>query len=138
MTAKEYLKQAYKLNYIIRDKEERIADLKELSTSTGAIDYAKDRVQTSPNADAPFTNQVMQIVELEQELEADRIRLLNLKVEINKAIESVPDVDQSLVLSKRYVLMKTWEQISEELSYSLTQLHRIHLQALESFVVPEK
>lgn len=137
MTAKQYLKQAYKLNYIIKDKEERIADLKELSTSTGAIDYAKDRVQSSPSADAPYTKQVMQIVELEQELEADVQRLRELKVEINKAIEAVEDVDQSLVLSKRYVLMHTWEQIAKELNYSERQIHRIHSDALENFVVPE-
>lgn len=137
MTAQEYLKQAYKLNERIKDKEERIADLKELSTSTGAIDYAKDRVQSSPSADAPYTKQVMQIVELEQELEADKNRLIQLKIEINNAIESVKDVDQALLLSKRFVLMKKWEQIADEMGYSIRQLNRIKDKAFENFVVPK-
>ena len=138
MNAKQYLKQAYKLNEKIKDKQERLDDLKEMSTSTGAIDYSKDKIQSSPSQDAPFTKQVMQIIELEEELQKDIDRLKNLKVEINRAVKSVDDVDGSMVLSKRYILMKTWEQISSEMGYSISQLHRIHDRAIKNFVVPEK
>lgn len=138
MNAKQYLKQAYKLNEKIKDKQERLDDLKEMSTSTGAIDYSKDKIQSSPSQDAPFTRQVMQIIELEEELQKDIDRLKNLKVEINRAVESVDDVDGSIVLSKRYILMKTWEQISDEMGYSVSQLHRIHDKAIKIFVVPCK
>ena len=138
MNAKQYLKQAYKLNEKIKDKQERLDDLKEMSTSTGAIDYSKDKIQSSPSQDAPFTKQVMKIIELEEELQQDIDRLKNLKVEINRAVESVDDVDSSIVLSKRYILMKTWEQISSEMGYSVSQLHRIHDKAISIFVVPEK
>ena len=69
MTVEQYLKQAYKLNEKIKDKQERLINLKELSTSIGAIDYAKDRVQTSPEGEAPFTKLVVMILELEKEIE---------------------------------------------------------------------
>ncbi|MBR5583363.1 MAG: DUF1492 domain-containing protein [Lachnospiraceae bacterium] len=137
MNAKQYLKQAYRLNEVIIDKQERLNDLKEMLQSTGAIDYSKDRVQTSQSPDAPFTKQLMNAMQLEEELKKDIERLTLLKIEINNAIEKVPDVDCSLVLSKRYILMKTWEQIAEEMNYSLTQLHRIHNEGLELFVVPK-
>ena len=41
------------------------------------------------------------------------------------------------MLSKRYLLMKTWEQIAEEMDYSVVQIHRIHKKALEIFKVPK-
>ncbi len=136
MNAKQYLKQAYKLNDRIKDKEERIADLKETASSLGSIDYSKDIVQTSPSGDAPFVHKIMMIIELEEKLQADVIRLRDLKIEINHAIDEMTDVNCSLLLSKRYVLMRTWEQIAEEMNYSVMQIHRIHERALQVFVVP--
>ena len=136
MTAKEYLNQAYKLNEQIKDKQERIMQLKTLTDSIGAIDYSKDRVQTSPQPYAPYVNQLANIDELEKELNDDLLRLCQLQVELNRAIDAVEDVDCKLILSKRYLLMKTWEQIADEMGYSLTQTHRIHAKGVEIFVVP--
>ena len=72
MTAKQYLRQIYKLNEKIKDKQERINYLKSMSTSIGAIDYSKDKIQTSLSADASFTNQIMQIIKVEKELEKNK------------------------------------------------------------------
>lgn len=137
VTAKQYLKQAYKLNERIKDKEERIAYLKSSSISVGAIDYSKERVQTSPSGDAPFVHQIMIISELEEKLNKDLNELKRLQSEINKAVDEVKDVNCSLLLSKRYILMKTWEQIAEEMNYSVMQIHRIHKKALSLFKVPD-
>lgn len=138
MNAKKYLNQAYKLNERIKDKEERIADLKEFMTSIGATDYSKDRVQTSPQSDATYTRQVAKVIELEDKLKDDILKLHQLKIEISQAIDDVDDVNCSLVLSKRYILMKTWEQIAEEMTYSVSQVQRIHEKALIIFKVPKR
>lgn len=138
MKAKTYLKQAYKLNEKIKDKQERLLSMKELSDCIGATDYSKDKVQTSPKGDAPFVNQVMKINELEEELNQDILNLCELKIEISKAIDAVEDVNCSLVLSKKYILMKTWEQIAEDMNYSVSQVQRIHERALLIFKVPQK
>lgn len=138
MQSREYLKQAYKLNEKIKDKQERLLSMKELSDCIGATDYSKDKVQTSPKGDAPFVNQVTKIIELEEELQQDLLQMFQLKAEISKAIDAVEDVNCSLVLSKRYILMKTWEQIAEDMNYSVSQIQRIHERALEIFEVPQK
>lgn len=131
MTAKQYLRQIYKLNEKIKDKQERINYLKSMSTSIGAIDYSKDKIQTSLSADASFTNQIMQIIKVEKELEKDKNRMKELFVEISRTIDQVENVNEMLVLSKRYLLMKSWEQIAEEMNYSVRQIHRIHSEALK-------
>lgn len=138
MNAKQYLKQAYKLNEKIKDKQERLDDLKAMSRSLGAMDYSKDKVQTSPSSDSSFANQVLQSIQLEAELQQDIDRLQRLKVEINRAVEQVKDVDCSIVLSKRYILMKTWEQISNEMDYSIPQLHRIHDRGIHMLIIPKR
>lgn len=137
LNAKEYLKQAYKLNEKIKDKQERLLNMKELLSCIGAIDCSKDRVQTSASGDAPFVKQLAKIVELEEKLQQDLLKMCQLQTEINKAIEAVEDVNCSLVLSKRYILMKSWEQIAEEMNYSISQIQRIHGKALLIFKVPK-
>ena len=137
LNSKQYLRQAYKLHELINDKKERLAYLQEMQGSIGAIDYAKDRVQISPSNDASFTGQVSTKLMLEVELEEDIRRFEELYVEISHAIDDVEDPNCRLVLSKRYLLMKTWEQIADDIGYSLTQVHRIHKTALENFIVPK-
>ena len=137
MNTKHYLRQGYKLNERIRDKQERLARFKELAVSIGAIDYSKDRVQGGSGSNAPFENQVVKIVDLEAEIEQDILELCKLQVEISNAIDDVEDVNCSLVLSKRYLLMKTWENIAEEMNYSVMQIHRLHAKGLELIKIPK-
>ena len=137
MTSEEYLSQAYKLNEQIKDKQERIEYLNELMKSLGAIDYSKDKVQTSQQSDAAFVNQIAKIDELKGEIEQDLIRLCDLQFEISHAIDAVEDVTCKLFLSKRYMLMKTMEEIADEMGYSTTHVYRIQEKALEIFKVPK-
>jgi len=108
VTAKQYLKQVYKLNEKIKDKQERINSLRLMSESIGAIDYSKDKIKLSPTNDAAFTNQIMQIIKFEEELEQDKKRMKDLFIEISRTIDKFDNVNEMLVLSKRYLLMKSW------------------------------
>lgn len=54
MTAKQFLKQAYRLDELIKSNQEELMKLKEMSTSVGSFDYSKERVQTSPKAECPI------------------------------------------------------------------------------------
>lgn len=137
MDAKKFLKQAYKLNERIKDKEDRLNDLKAMYTLISAIDYSKDMVQTSKSPDAGFVKKTNQIVDLEKELENNIRNLKMLKIRLNSAIENIQNVDCSLVLSKRYILMKSWEQIAEEMDYSVSQVRRIHDKGIEMIIIPE-
>lgn len=138
MTAEQYLNQAFRLNDQIKDKQERIAALKALSESVGAIDYSKDRIQTSQATDAQFVNHLAKISELEDELNQTFLKLCQFQIEVNQAIDAVEDVTSSLFLSKRYILMKTMEEIADEMGYSNTHIYKVQKRALKNFKVPEK
>ncbi len=137
MNAKHYLRQGYRLNERIKDKQERLEKYKELAVSVSAIDYSKDRVQGGMNSSSPYENKVIKIVDLEAEIERDIKNLCKLQIEISNAIDAVEDVNCSLILSKRYLLMKTWEQIAEDMNYSVVQIHRLHKKALQLIKIPD-
>ena len=89
MTAKEYLQQLERADVIIEQKMKEQADLEELSKCVRAIDYGKDRVSSSGTGDAPFVNPVLKIVMLEQEINAEIDKYVDLKRKITGEIQSL-------------------------------------------------
>lgn len=130
MNAKQYLRQIKRLDNIIQAKAREIDDLHDQATALGGLDYAKDRVQTSPNPDAPYVKTLAMLSEIEQELIEDIKQLNELKSEIRTSIDAVEDKDERLLLELRYLCGCTWEQIQEEMNCSHATVHRIHKRAL--------
>lgn len=138
MQAKQYLKQAYKLNELIQCDKQELDDLRLLSDTLPGIDYSKDRVQTSPSSDAGFTNIIIKITDLENAIKADIENLLSLKLEIRTVISKVQDNEERLLLMYRYLNFISWEDICDLMGVSMRTAHRIHASALENVNVPER
>lgn len=138
MNAKQYLKQAYRLNELIKSNQDELNALRESATSISGIDYSKDKVQSSKSSgDAGFVNIVAKIVELEDSINDDIAMCISLKNEIRTVINNVQDADEKILLRLRYINFKTWDEICDELHVSLRTVHRIHSAALEKVKVPE-
>lgn len=133
MTAKEYLQQLERADVIIEQKMKEQADLEELSKCVRAIDYGKDRVSSSGTGDAPFVNPVLKIVMLEQEINAEIDKYVDLKRKITSEIQSLQDPQFIKVLFKRYVEYKGFDDISKDLKCSERNVYTIHGQALKDF-----
>ena len=63
MTAKEYLRQAYRLDQKICSDLEEVASLREMASSVSSPQLT-ERIQTSKNYDAPFVRSLEKIMEL--------------------------------------------------------------------------
>lgn len=74
---------------------------------------------------------VVQIIDLENEISADMLELINLKKEITETINKVDNIEYKTLLEKRYLCFITWEQISDDMGISLRNIYRIHGQALK-------
>lgn len=133
MTAKEYLQQLERADVIIEQKMKEQADLEELSKCVRAIDYGKDRVSSSGTGDAPFVNPVLKIVMLEQEINDEIDKYVDLKRKITGEIQSLQDPQFIKVLFKRYVEYKGFDKIAAELECSERNVYTIHGQALKDF-----
>jgi DNA-directed RNA polymerase specialized sigma subunit len=136
MSPKEYLKQAYRLDLRISSDVREAGELKEMAGSVSAIQYDRERVQTTRNTEAPFIRTLDKLWELEQKI-ADELETLSaLKKQIRETIETVPDTDERLVLKCRYIHNMTWEQIGNEMCADRSTVIRWHGKALQHMTMP--
>lgn len=136
MTAKEYLRQAYRLDQKISSDLEEVASLREMSASVSSPQLTK-RVQTSKNTDAPFVRALEKIMDLEERINKEIELLMELKKEIRAVITTVEDTDECMILKYRYVHNYTWEQIGNELHADARTVRRWHGKALQHVIMPE-
>lgn len=138
MIAKDYLKRAYLLDKQINVEIQELESLKEMRGQVQGVFYG-ERIGTNPNRnlEAPFVKTIEKIWEREQSLNEKIDRLVDLKTEINAAIDKLEDVEERLLLKYRYFKNESWEDIAMDLNVSYRTVHRIHASALRNFVVPE-
>lgn len=133
MTAKEYLQQLQRLNTMINQKIKELDDLRSMSTSVGSFDYSKERVQTSPSGDAPFTKIMNKIVTLDEEINREIDFYVDEKHRIINQIQALQNPVHIQVLYKRYVELKHLKVISVELNYTYQYTKELHGYALKAF-----
>lgn len=131
LTAKQYLDQLRVIDTKINQKMEELADLMTAATSTGAIDYSKDRVQISPqNAQE---NRICKYVDLDAEINREIDEFVDIKHRVTKEIQEL-NVDYYIkILFKVYVQYKTVKDAANEIGLSYQYVRDLHKKALEAF-----
>ena len=128
MTAKEYLNQARHIDLRINSKLETITRLGELSMK--ATSTLTD-MPGSPNRDIHKREKILvKIIDLENEVNDDIDKLVDLKREIMTVINSVDDEDCQVLLEKRYICLQEWQEIADDMHVDLRTVYRIHGKAL--------
>ena len=134
MTAREYLSQAYRLDQRINSKIAQVSSLNELAkkyTSTISGMPHAENSSTSPMADV-----VTKIIDLQDEINADIDKLVDLKREIVEVIKAVDCIEFQTILEKRYLCFMPWEQIALDMNYEMRYLYKVHNRALGKIKVP--
>ena len=136
MDAKYYLDAAYRLDTRINSKLEAISYLNDLATKCTTT-YSD--MPHSPNrGSSRMEETIVKIIDLENSINEDIDKLVELKRIIHKIIASVREPELATLLELRYLSFKSWEQIAVTMDYSIRYIHKLHARALESCVVPEK
>lgn len=133
MNAKEYLQNLKRLDTVIEQKIKELDNLKIMSTSIGSFDYSKERVQTSPDADAPFVKTVEKICILQDEINREIDQFVDKKHRIINQIQELSNPKYIDVLFRRYVEYKSFETIAVEMDLSYQYVIEIHGYALQEF-----
>lgn len=136
MKAKEYLKQAYRLDQRINSDIEEVGRLREMSTSISSPGFG-EKVQTNRNTDAAFIKYLSRIYDLEEKINKEIDLYVYLKDQIRTVIDTVENTDECMVLRYRYIHNYTWEQIGDELKADARTVRRWHGQALSHVVLPD-
>lgn len=136
MTAKEYLSHAKQLDEIINCRLHELEYWRNLSRSTSSSTFEEHR-NSNRSTEAPFVRCLEKIDEIERDINHRVCELVDMRTEINKAIDALEDFGEQLVLRCRYLDNLTWEAICKIMGVSLRTVHRIHRAALEHFPVPQ-
>lgn len=135
MTAKEYLSQAYRLDQRIDSKIAQVASLNDLATKCTATLTGMPR---NPNrGGSTMADAVCKIVDLQEEINRDIDRLVDLKREIVVVIKAVENPEYQVMLEKRHLSFQTWEQIAVDMNYSIQHIYRLREKAYAAVQVPE-
>ncbi|MEA5085086.1 MAG: DUF1492 domain-containing protein [Lachnospiraceae bacterium] len=131
MTAKEYLCGAKDLDRQIKADLCELSLLRKMIGAVSAIDYARDRVQVSP--ENSLEKSVVKLISLEEKINQQVDRFVDTKNEIKSKISFLKNRDEKLVLQYRYLCFMSLEMIAVEMNYSYRQIKRIHHRAIVSF-----
>ena len=128
MTIKEYLSQAYRIDQRINSKLEQVRSLRELAEK--ATSTLGDVPCSGNSNKQKMEGVIVKIIDLENEIDEEIDRLVDLKQEIVSMIKQVKNPEYQTLLELRYLCFRTWEQIAVEMSYDLSWVHRLHNKAL--------
>ena len=139
MTAKDWLERGWKLQMQIQ----QLSDEKEKAfcLACGASDRPQgEKVQTGKNNVQEY--RMVSYTDYSIKLTQRLCELCTVKLEIEEAIERIGDPLLRALLIARYINMKPWEQIAEELEYSdkwtRTGLHARALLEMEQLLQKNK
>ena len=139
MTAKQYLRQGYRLKELIQTHRDELTQLRSMLGSVSGPSYDKIGGGTTKwNGDTAEYNLVIKCVDLESQIEQEIVQMIALMQSIHTAIEAVRNPDERLVLRCRYILSLSWDDTAARMNYSPTQVRRLHGSALRSVIVPNE
>lgn len=137
MTAKEYLSQAYKLDRKIKSNIEEAVRLREIAVSLQSPSL-EPSYNANRSAEAPFVRPLEKVLELEEHTKAEVETLVDLRMQIHRAIDAVDDPDERMVLCCRYLDGLSWSKTGQALNMAVSTIRRLHDIALSHVSVPEK
>ena len=134
--AKNYLMRAYRVDQRIENKLEQIQLLNDLAAKA-TVTYSD--MPKSPNRDGSrMEDAIIKIIDLENEINQDMMKLVELKKDIIRRIKAVESAELQTILELRYLSYMRWEEIAIELGYGIDNVFRLHRNALDEIEIPER
>ncbi len=130
MSVKDFLNQAQHLECKINEKIEQIRSLRVLACKMTAT--FNDSFVSKTGNKQKLEPIVAKIVDLQKELKNDLDEYVSARREISFLIKSTINPDYQLVLELRYLCSKSWEEIANEMHYSVQHIFRLHYKALNT------
>ena len=125
MTAKEYLQQIKRLDTRINLDLRELQHWRDLSSRISSVNFNATGSSTR-GIEPPFVKCLDKIMELEEKINAEIDKLIDLKSEILNSIHSLENEDYQSVLEMRYISGFAWGRIANEMHYSVRWIYKLH------------
>ena len=124
MNAKTYLRQVEVLDHRIDSKIAILGNLSDVVVCRTRNTHSMEDV-------------IVKIVDMQEQINRDIDRLVDLKREIMERIQAVPDQKLQSILELHYICGKSWEDIAAELGCTTSNVFKMHARALQEIEVPD-
>ena len=125
MTAKDFVKQLYRIDQLITVAEDNLKDLRAAVTALGSPGF-EESYNPNKSTDAPYVRVMEKVVEQEKRLED----LINLKQHVIDTIGKLDNRDERLVLLYRYLYRMSWRDIATEMFMDAKTVMKVHGEGL--------
>lgn len=132
---KEYLKRYKRAKQRIEAITTELENIR-LEALPGGIDYSRDKIQLSPS-NSQMDDYVIKVETLITKLNKLKSDSVDICTEILNVISSIDDDTYQAVLHRRYILLQSWEEISESMHYSMQWVLLKHGEALAELQILE-
>lgn len=132
---KEYLKRYKRAKQRIEAITTELENIR-LEALPGGIDYSRDKIQCSPS-NSQMDDYVIKVETLINKLNKLKSDSVDICTEILNVISSINDDTYQAVLHRRYILLQSWEEISESMHYSMQWVLLKHGEALAELQILE-
>ena len=131
MTAKEYLSQMLWLDREINNGIEQLEELR--VKAEGLSQTAPTGMPHGSGGGDKLAQRVVRIVELQEYVNDQTDRLIDLRMEITQQIDRMKNQKNRVVLQCRYLRCMKWADIERELHYEHSSMMKRHKTALKEF-----
>ena len=131
MDAKEYLS-------LVKEKQDRIVEKQEYierlygTLGIAGIDYSRDKIQTSPDADK-FADTFAKIFKAEEDLTRMKEDFVQFRVQVIDMIQKVPEKKHREVLNHVYLDFMSLKECAKHVDYCYDYVRELHSEGLKSF-----
>lgn len=130
---KDILRRVRKAQFELRAKEEEIEQYKSDCYSLSATDYSKEKLTGGKTTDT--SDMIARLMQLRDAVNEQWDKLINFRLEANIRINNMHDPANRALLTQRYILAKSWRQISEALYISEDHARgKLHCRAIAEFI----
>lgn len=134
--SQQYLSQAYRLDELIDSDLKELEQLKSLATCVSSPNLSEMPHSPNRSTEPSFVRCLPKINDLEDEINNELDKYLDLKLEIRTSINALTNNDEKALLKYRYINFYDWETICEKMNVSLRTAYRIHSTALRNIKIP--
>ena len=130
MTAKEFLRSLRKMALEIDALQAEIVLMRQEAEGIKAMTLS-DMPKGGQMKDA--ADIIAEVADLQRSRYALTLERMEKREQAMLAITKMEDGEQRAVLIMRYILGKSWDDIAEEMHYSMRGIFKLHGQALQEF-----
>lgn len=131
MNAERWLQQVKKMDQLIDAKLAERDRLNSLATDISAKPFDGMPHSNTGMVSQKMQNAVINLVMLASEIDKLIDQYIDYKQQVIKILEELPEKEYG-VLHRHYIRYMTWEQVAEDMGYSVRQVLRIRKNSLKN------